>query len=121
VCGKRNALIQSLSVDADSQLRDRRLRNYFEHFDEWLDEWARTSENLDYADSNVGITPGKGVEYWFADGEYLRNIYRTDCPPAFAVTFRGEDFDLLPVIEAVPELIDKAAAASRDLPGCGRM
>src|SRR5215218_4140305 len=115
-------LRETLSVDADSPLRLIRIvRDHFEHFDErldeWaLDEWARTSENLDYADSNVGISPGKGVEYWFADSEYLRNIYRTDYPRIFAIAFRGEDFDLLPVIEAVRELEDRAADASRDLP-----
>ncbi len=80
-----------------------------------------TSQNLDYADSNVGTTPGKGVPYWFADEEYLRNIYRTDYPFAFALTFRGENFDLPPVIEAVRQLAARAEAESKNLPGRGRM
>jgi hypothetical protein len=114
-------LRMSLEVDANSLLQDRSFRNHFEHFDERLDEWASISDTLDYADSNIGTTPGVGVPFWFAEGEYLRNIYRTDYPPAFAIAFRGEDFDLPSVIEAVRELKDKAAEASRDLPGRGRM
>jgi hypothetical protein len=119
-------LRETLAIDdssplADKNFRKRHFRNQFEHFDEKLDEWVLSSENLDYADSNVGTTPGKGVAYRFADEEYFRNIYRTDYPFAFALTLRGENFDLPPVIEAIRQLAARAKAESKDLPGRGRM
>jgi hypothetical protein len=114
-------LRESLSVADDSPLRDRSFRDHFEHFDERLDRRVRSSEDPDYADSNVGITPGKGVEYWFANEGYLRNIYRTDHPSKFAIAFRGENFYLAPVIDAVRELAGRAKIESQDLPGRRRM
>jgi hypothetical protein len=114
-------LKSSLSVKDDSPLKARAFRDHFTHFDERLDEWALSSENHDYADSNVGITPGKGVLFWFAEGEYLRNIVRTDYPAQFDITFRGEALSLLPIMKAVQDLAQKAEAKSRDLPGRGRM
>ena len=114
-------LRKSLFVKDDSPLKARKFRDHFTHFDERLDDWALSSESHDYADSNVGITPGKGVVFWFAEGEYLRNIFRTDYPFEFAVTFRGETLSLPPIIEAVQELAQKAEAESQDLPGRGRM
>jgi hypothetical protein len=117
--GKR--LRRSLSVEDDSPLRARKFRDHFTHFDERLDEWALSSEDHEYADSNVGITPGKGVLFWFAEGEYLRNIVRTGNPFEFAITFRGETLSLPPIIEAVQELTQKAESESQDLPGRGRM
>ena len=120
--GRRGARLRdSLSVADDSPLRDRSFRDQFEHFDERLDRRVRSSEDSDYADSNVGITPGKGVEYWFANEGYLRNIYRTDHPSNFAIAFRGENFYLAPVIDAVRELAGRAKIESQDLPGRRRM
>ena len=114
-------LRESLSVRDDSPLQSRSFRDHFTHFDERLDDWALSSENLDYADSNVGITPGKGVLFLFAERDFLRNIFRTDNPFEFAITFRGETLSLPPIIEAVQELAQIAEAESQDLPGRGRM
>src|SRR5215216_1443263 len=61
--GRGAQLRESLSIKDSSPLKDRNFRNQFEHFDEKLDDWALSSENLDYADSNVGTSPGKGVLY----------------------------------------------------------
>jgi hypothetical protein len=116
-----NQLRASLSVKDDSPLKARRFRDHFTHFDERLDDWALSSGNHDYADSKVGITPGKGVLFWFAEGEHLRNIVRTDYPFEFAITFRGETLSLPPMIEAARELAQRAGAESQDLPGRGRM
>jgi hypothetical protein len=119
--GRGERLRESLCVEDDSPLKARRFRDHFTHFDERLDDWALSSENRDYADSNVGVTPGKGVLFWFAEGEYFRNIVRTDNPFEFTITFRGETLSLPPMIEAVRELAQKAGAESQDLPGRGRM
>jgi hypothetical protein len=119
--GRGERLRESLCVEDDLPLKARRFRDHFTHFDERLDDWALLSENRDYADSNVGVTPGKGVLFWFAEGEYFRNIVRTDNPFEFTITFRGETLSLPPMIEAVRELAQKAGSESQDLPGRGRM
>lgn len=50
----REELRQSLSVTDDSPLRDRRLRNHFEHFDHKLEVWYGKSEHKTYVGRNVG-------------------------------------------------------------------
>lgn len=91
----------SLSVGEDSPLEPRTFRNYFEHFDERLEEWATSSERHNFADSNVG-PPNMIVGLDAAD--YLRNFDTTN----FAVTFRGDTYRLQPIAEAIRDLWQKA-------------
>ena len=94
-------LRKSLSVHRRSPLTPRKFRNHFEHFDERLQKWATSSERRNFADSNVG-PPNMIVGP--DPGDYLRNFNATN----FAVTFRGEVFELEPVIDAIQELWQKA-------------
>ena len=50
----REELRQSVGVADDSPLRDRRLRNYFEHFDEKSEDWFSKSEHKNYVGRNIG-------------------------------------------------------------------
>lgn len=50
----RRKLRLSIGVGYRSPLRDRELRNGFEHFDEKLDAWARSGQPLGYIGRNVG-------------------------------------------------------------------
>ncbi|SRR5258708_7286935 len=50
----REGLRQSVGVADDSPLRDRRLRNYFEHFDEKSEDWFTKSEQKNYVGRNIG-------------------------------------------------------------------
>jgi hypothetical protein len=50
----RLELRRDLGVTEDSPLRDRELRNDFEHFDERLESWYRMSEHGTYVGRNIG-------------------------------------------------------------------
>jgi hypothetical protein len=79
-----------LSVADDSAVRDRKLRNHFEHFDERLDRWvtARATEN--FVSLNFGVpTMFAGV----APADDLRNFDLAN----YAVTFYGEPYCLQPI------------------------
>jgi hypothetical protein len=54
------ALRQALGVQPDSPLKNRKMRNLFEHFDEQLDRWARTPEPVIYV--NGGISSRAGID-----------------------------------------------------------
>jgi hypothetical protein len=50
----RKDLRHSLGVSDDSPLRDRSLRDYFEHFDEKLEAWYAKSERRNFVGRNIG-------------------------------------------------------------------
>jgi hypothetical protein len=90
----------SLSVRDDSPLEPRSFRNHFEHFDERLEKWASSSKHRNFVDSNVGPPDMiKGIE----PTDFLRNFDTTH----FVVTFRGDIYELKPVIDAIQELWQK--------------
>jgi hypothetical protein len=88
-----------LAVEEDSPLAPRTLRNHFEHFDVRLEQWAVSSKKRVFADSCIGLAnlirghQAAGV----TPEDYLRNFD----PVNFAVTFRGETYQLRPIIEAI--------------------
>ena len=86
-----------LKVDEGSPLSPGTLRNHFEHFDQRLDSWARSSERNSVADSNVG-PPG------MIDGLDAGDDIRNYDPTTQTVTFRGDVYHLGPVIAALREL-----------------
>jgi len=92
-------LRESLSVRANSPLEPRKFRNHFEHFDERLDDWATASEQKNFVDCNIVSIAGPG------SGDCLRNFD----PEKFAVTFRGDEYPLEPVISAIKEIHRKAS------------
>lgn len=92
-------LRKSLSVRANSPLEPRKFRNHFEHFDERLDDWATASEQKNFVDFNIGSITGP------QSGNCLRNFD----PEKFAVTFRGDEYPLKPVINVINEIWQKAA------------
>lgn len=96
----------SLFVSGDSPLEPRTFRNHFEHFDQRLEAWATSSKRRNFADSNVGPTVMiVGLE----PGDFLRNFDST----LFAVTFRGDVYDLRPIADAVRDLWEKALVESK--------
>jgi hypothetical protein len=97
-----------LGVPDDSPLAPRTFRNYFEHFDERLEEWATSSDRKNFVDSNVG-SPGMIARV--DSGDFLRNFDTT----TFAVTFRGDTYPLQPNIDSMIELHRKARAKVAEL------
>ncbi|PNS00592.1 hypothetical protein X928_04815 [Petrotoga miotherma DSM 10691] len=95
-------LRRSLGIEDNSPIQPRNFRNHFEHFDERLEEWAESSERLILADSNIGpsnmIT---GID----PKDYLRNFD----PTSWTLTFRGDKYELKPIIKAICELYPKVS------------
>lgn len=97
--GKR--LRQILNVQDDNILSERKFRNYFEHYDEQIDEWFKNKEGGVYID--LSMNPS------------LRNIWGNFPPQdnrgynSFnnTVVFRGETMDLNEVFRALEELVEK--------------
>lgn len=96
----------SLFVSDDSPIEPRTFRNHFEHFDERLEAWATSSTRQNFVDSNVGPT---GMIVGLEPGDFLRNFDST----LFAVTFRGDVYDLRPIADAVREIWGKALVESK--------
>jgi hypothetical protein len=89
-----NELRTLLSVVDRSALTPRTFRNHFEHFDERLEQWASSSTRHNIVDSSV-LPPGviKGIDA----GDFLRNLD----PTSGSVTFRGDSYDLRPVVQEI--------------------
>jgi hypothetical protein len=98
-------LRQSLSVDTDSPLAPRTFRNHFEHFDERLERWAASWERQNFVDSNV--LPEDAITD-LATSDYLRDLD----PVTKKLTFRGDEYLLRPMIDAVSKLWERANIAA---------
>ncbi len=92
-----NELRTLLSVNDQSALAPRTFRNHFEHFDERLEQWASSSTRHNIVDSSV-LPPGviQGIDA----GDFLRNLD----PTTWSVTFRGDSYDLRPVVQEITRL-----------------
>ena len=91
----------SLSVSDDSPLQPRTFRNHWEHFDERLEMWATSSERHIFADSNIGP---QNMISGLDPGDYLRNFD----PENWIITFRGDKYELRPIVDAVVGLWKKS-------------
>ena len=100
--GRAKELKNSLGVDDSSSLAPRAFRNHFEHFDERLEDWATSSKRKNFVDSNVGPS---GMIAGVDPEDYLRNFDTTKN----AVTFRGDEYNLKPMVDAIIELHGKAS------------
>ena len=92
-----------MGIDDESALRSRKFRNHFEHYDERLEKWLMSSERHNYIDSNIGpigSIPG------FVVTDYIRNFD----PTTWTLTFRGDRYELAPVLRAVKDLLAKCHA-----------
>ena len=94
-----------LAIDDDSPLRNRRFRNHFEHYDERIQEWFESARPPGFADRCIGGNDsfGGGLN----KPHYMRNFN----PQTQSLYFRGDEYELLPVIEAVHSLSSRAQRA----------
>lgn len=96
-------LRKSLGIKDDSPIRPRTFRNHFEHFDEKLEKWATSSKRHNFVDSNIGPSNMiRGVD----PEDFLRNFD----PISWILTFRGDKYELKPIIEAIYDLYPKVSA-----------
>lgn len=102
-----NHLRTLLEVDDTAPFAARTVRNHFEHFDERLDEWAEKSQNRVFCDTNIasaGSITGLNPE------DYMRNLD----PAAMEIHFRGDKFELIPLVSSVQALRERALAQIRE-------
>jgi hypothetical protein len=97
-------LRQALKVDDAHVLKNRTLRDHFEHLDERLDEWAETSPNKNIVDNMIGPRAAIG-------GNAIKDqdIIRMFDPGTKLIVFRGERFDIQGLVGGLTEVQSKAA------------
>jgi len=93
-----------LDVDENSALKDRELRDHFEHFDERIQKWANRAGPKNYIDNNViiGMTLEQAIR-----GASSQDIFRTYVSPPPTVLFWDGTYELQPVVEALRKLVSK--------------
>jgi len=97
---RRIELRTILEVKDDSILRNRDLRNLFEHFDERADDWFAAEERRAFSDRNVGSKEGVATPS-------EKDRLRTFNPETWTLTCIGREFKLHPAIQAAYELYEK--------------
>ncbi len=102
-------LKSSLGVDKSSPLAPRTFRNHFEHFDERIEDWAISSKHQGFVDSNVGPS---GMISGPDSKNYLRNFDTTKG----SITFRGDEYVLKPIVDAIVELHARAVTEAKKSP-----
>ena len=95
-------LRELLGVGEESPLRNRRLRDHFEHYDERIDAYAASGQRI-HIDRNVGPADMFGA----IPSEMIHRHYD---PLTEVVSFRGDEFNIGPLVEAAAQLTTAAHA-----------
>ena len=96
-------LRKSLGIRDDSPIKPRNFRNHFEHFDERLENWATSSKRHNFVDSNIGPS---NMIVGIDPEDFLRNFD----PTSWTLTFRGDKYELKPLIEVIYDLYPRVLA-----------
>ncbi|MGF1473867.1 MAG: hypothetical protein ACFB50_19270 [Rubrobacteraceae bacterium] len=99
--GRGRELRESLEAPADFPLRNREIVEYFEQFEERLENWYETSGSHRFFDS---YTEPLDVLATTTQGDRFRGFDTEN----EAILFHGEMYRLQPLAEAVETLLDKA-------------
>lgn len=101
---KRGGHLQNtLAIDDGHSLRDRTLRDHFEHFDERLDDWAETSPHKNIVDNMIGPRNAIG-----GDSIKDQDIMKLFDPATNMLIFRGERFNVQALVDGLTEVQAKA-------------
>ncbi|MDI6562366.1 hypothetical protein [Bacillus altitudinis] len=93
----RKKLREKLGVSEDSKLKHRKMRNFFEHFDEHIEKVVR-KPNAHYIDSNIG--PKTAIFVGSNDTQFLRNFD----PVAAMITFKDYEYDMNEIIVEIDKI-----------------
>ena len=88
-------LRERLKVEEDNLLSDRKFRNYFEHYDERIDDWFENQSSAVYTD--LAMNPSMSGFGQMSTNRGYNSIDNT-------LVFRGEVLDLNAVLNAVEEI-----------------
>lgn len=94
-------LRQILTVQDNNILSERKFRNYFEHYDEQVDDWFKNQDGGVYID--LSMNPSLNKIWGDVPPKGNRGYNSFDN----SVVFRGETMDLNEVFKALEELIEK--------------
>lgn len=95
---------QKLHVPEDSSLKDRRLRDHLEHFDERIDEFFDAYGSELFMDRVLGKDQASYFEGIISSSQVLR-FYD---PDDRLVVLRGETFELAPLLHSIGTLKEAA-------------
>jgi hypothetical protein len=111
VPGRGEELRTSLGIgDRHALLRDRKLRDHFEHYDARLEHWAATSEKRSLHDLGMrssGKTSTSSGSVGVGSGDPGDQMRAFDAD-SNTITFRGEVYQLQPIMEALADVRAKA-------------
>jgi hypothetical protein len=109
-------LRNSLEINDGHSLKDRTLRDHFEHFDERLDDWAETNPHRNIVDNMIG--PRNAI-----DGDSIKDqdIMRLFDPATKTLIFRGERFNVQALVNGLTEVQAKATKRIETLDASRRM
>ena len=91
-------LRQLLKVESDSILSDRKFRNYFEHYDERIEDWFKNSPSAVYRD--VAMNPS-------FTGFMSSSVNRGYNSFNNTLVFRGETLDLNAILNVLEGVLEK--------------
>ena len=98
------ALRSTTDLPDDHTLRNRKLRDHLEHFDDRLDTWESTSVRHNYVQDFIG--PSNAIE-----GIDASDMMRWFDPTTNYMRFRGEEFNLQALADALMEIRGKCINA----------
>ena len=93
-------LRKKLGVLDNVSIAPRIFRNHFEHFDERLENWAKSSKRRNFIDSNIGP---QNMIVGIDTSDFLRNFDQN----TWILTYRGDSYELKPIIEYLNTLRQK--------------
>ncbi|MCY8932517.1 hypothetical protein [Bacillus atrophaeus] len=100
ICESRVVLREKLGVSENSSLKSRKMRNFFEHFDEHIERWVEENPNSDFVDSNIGP---KSMFGNLDKSKFLRHFD----PTPKVITFKNYEFDMEQIEQEVYEIFEK--------------
>ena len=103
---KRGEMVrQSLSVNEDSPLANRDLRNHFEHYDERIESWYRDNKGQKFIDGFIGSRERIQRMLDVNNAKLLRHFD----PETEVAVFLDETYDLKPVVSEVKNIYERVS------------
>ncbi len=109
-------LRKNLEIGDDHTLKDRTLRDHFEHFDERLDDWAETSPNKNIVDNMIG--PRNAIGGFSIKDDDIMRLFD---PATKMLIFRGERFDVQALVNGLTDIQTRARKRLEKLEANRRM
>jgi len=103
-------LCEMLKVNEDHILNKRHLRNHFEHIDERLDDWGQNSPHHNLVYESIGSRTN-------IRGDVItdKDVFRLFNPQTSILSFRGEEYNVLDMVNGVRDIQSKAHERMRQI------